>query len=473
MTRLSPTALVFLVVIIGLGYHGAILPFSMQSTYDAFVHIFFGYHYSENWFDHWNPAWYTGFIMTSYPPGTHQLIAIFSQVLPLKAAFVVVMLLGLGLLISGVYRFSRIWVGREASAWAALLTVFSSSVSQTIHVYGQLPTIFALGLFMHQLYFFYLWLERGHLKFLLYAAFLVGTSTSSHHVTPLFGFVFFATPIVAKCLLKALDISRKDEKYSSTRTITTNNIKPLLMARIRRVFPLLQRTFIFGIIQVVMMILVIFPYWYLTKTDPISQVPIPHASRNNFLEDLNAGLMFFVIPWGVLILLVPYAGLKVLLSRNWPLGIVFVGLGILGLGGTTPLPKLLLGPAYKILTFDRFTFWATIIILPFVGEFFVSLLKYSINYIISRQLGKTWVKIVGYGLCTLFVSASIFISNLSHFIPMQPPEMDMKPIARFLDKDEHDRWRYLTLGFGDQMAWLSTQTKVLRRSLPLSPRVVR
>ena len=32
---------------------------------------------------------------------------------------------------------------------------------------------------------------------------------------------------------------------------------------------------------------------------------------------------------------------------------------IFGLGGTTPLPRLLLGRAYEILTFERFTFWAT------------------------------------------------------------------------------------------------------------------
>ncbi len=40
---------------------------------------------------------------------------------------------------------------------------------------------------------------------------------------------------------------------------------------------------------------------------------------------------------------------------------------ILGLGGTTPVGKLLLGRAYKVLTFERFTFWATLMAMPFVG----------------------------------------------------------------------------------------------------------
>jgi hypothetical protein len=34
----------------------------------------------------------------------------------------------------------------------------------------------------------------------------------------------------------------------------------------------------------------------------------------------------------------------------------------------------------------------------------------------------------------------------------------MLPIVNFLSRDSHDHWRYLTLGFGDQMAWLAAQT---------------
>jgi len=40
---------------------------------------------------------------------------------------------------------------------------------------------------------------------------------------------------------------------------------------------------------------------------------------------------------------------------------------IFGLGGTTPLPRWLLGRAYEILTFERFTFWATLLAMPLVG----------------------------------------------------------------------------------------------------------
>ena len=41
--------------------------------------------------------------------------------------------------------------------------------------------------------------------------------------------------------------------------------------------------------------------------------------------------------------------------------------------------------------------------------------------------------------------------------PMQPDFIDPAPIVKFMGQDEHDRWRYLTLGFGDQLAYLSAQ----------------
>ena len=42
--------------------------------------------------------------------------------------------------------------------------------------------------------------------------------------------------------------------------------------------------------------------------------------------------------------------------------------------------------------------------------------------------------------------------------PFQPDPIDPDPIVAFIEKDQHSRWRFLTLGFGDQMAWLSAQT---------------
>ena len=57
------------------------------------------------------------------------------------------------LLTVGVYRFSRLWVDREAAANAALLLAVSSSIAETVHVFGQLPTTFGLAFLLNSLPF--------------------------------------------------------------------------------------------------------------------------------------------------------------------------------------------------------------------------------------------------------------------------------------------------------------------------------
>jgi hypothetical protein len=77
-----------------------------------------------------------------------------------------------------------------------------------------------------------------------------------------------------------------------------------------------------------------------------------------------------------------------------------------------------------------------------------------------------WVKNFGskYHFLIMGLSGSsyflfiIFIFHLGSFRPLQPKEIEVQPIINFLNRDEHMRWRFLTLGFGDQMAWLSSNT---------------
>jgi len=131
--------------------------------------------------------------------------------------------------------------------------------------------------------------------------------------------------------------------------------------------PALIRGIFMGLCMLVLIVTIVFPYWHWSITDPITQVSIPHGSRENFISKPNLGLMFFLIPWGLLIFAVPYVISKSLKTALWPLGLSVLIALFLGTGGTTPFPRLLLGPAFEILTLDRFTFWASLLILPFVG----------------------------------------------------------------------------------------------------------
>ena len=67
--------------------------------------------------------------------------------------------------------------------------------------------------------------------------------------------------------------------------------------------------------------------------------------------------------------------------------------------------------------------------------------------------------IAGYFIAVLAVA--LFTAILPTFRPTQPDPIDAVPIATFMERDQHDRWRYLTLGFGDQFALISAKTTAL------------
>lgn len=446
-------------VALALVYHGALAFYTFTRTYDAFVHIFFADHYARAWFDPWEYRWYTGFTMTSYPPGSQQCIALISQFVGLLNGFVIVQTFSVVMVVVGMYRFSRIWVSEEAAGYAALLIVFSSSITETMHVFGQLPTMFSLGFLLNALPYVYRWLKEGDWKVLLTAWALNAATTAGHHVTTLFGALFFVGPVIALAIVEKFRQPLPDESTVHPANVSRRNLRPLIMRRLRRIVPVTMRAGVYGVGLIVILVMVVLPYWLWSRSDPITQVPIPHASRDSFIENPNAGLVFWLIPYGVSLAILPYVFYKGLSTRAWPMTLSIGLLFLLGTGGTTPLPRLLLRGAFEILTLDRFTFWATILIVPLLGEFVVSLRHGRLARYTREQFGDVFWRLVQVGLVLSYLFVSVFTANLTQFRRFQPQPIDTQPILNFIEKDEHWRWRYLTLGFGDQMAWLAAQTE--------------
>ncbi len=429
--------------------HGTLLVNqSFYRTYDALIHIFFASHYAQSWFDPWEPRWYTGFTVFSYPPLAHQLIAALSWLVGLQFAFVVVQILALLLLTLGVYRFSSLLVSSKAAGYATLLLVISSSVIETVHVFGQLPTILSLGFLLNALPFAMQYLRSGQ-RFDLYKALsLLAITTTAHHVTTLFGTVFFLLPLVATVAWQA--------------RITTRPLEPDAWWRVMyRITPSIYRSGLLLGVASVLLVLMVLPYWLWVQNDPLVQTPIPHASRDNFLQNPNAGMMFFVLPWFSTLMFLPYAIFQTRTTWRWAFGLSLCLLLLLGTGSTTPLPKLLLRGAFDVLTLERFTFWATIMILPFAGMALETMLHGHFAVWLKLRISLR-LRLVLFGSSLLIlIGMAIFISNMSRLRQFQPEPITMKPVVQFLEKDEHWRYRYLTLGFGDQMAWLSANTKAL------------
>ncbi|CAL2079429.1 hypothetical protein [Tenacibaculum sp. 190524A02b] len=449
--KLITNKYLFLAIGMAVLFHGSAIFYTLEQSYDALIHLFFAEHYANNWQEPWSYKWYTGFSTMGYPPLVHQTLAILSFISGFKFALFSFTFIVILLFVSGVYRFSLLITSNKNHAgFAAIFAVFSSVFIETLHLFGQLPALTGIALLMHSLPETYKWLRTKKLRYLFSSLSLMSLITCSHHVTAIFGIVFFILPLFGLAIMDNAKAKKGNYK----------NIDLLFF--LKELYRSLKHTLIFSFSSILLMIVSILPYWININKNPITQVPIPHGSRDNLLEVLSSGLVFFIIPYGVTLVLLPYLFYRFFSKRLLFFGISLSMLFLLGTGGTTPLPKIILGEnAFSILTLDRFSFWAAIMSYPIMGEFFYRFIKTDYKVYLHKKLGKFYYVNCFLLLGSILVFFAVFTLNIGKFRPSQPRAIKMLPIVNFLNQDMHYKWRYLTLGFGDQMAWLASQTPAL------------
>lgn len=411
------------ILLVALAVHGPLLLMQLPAgSFDTNFHIFFASHYAHHWFDPWNEKWFAGFSQTTYPPLTHQWIALLSNVVGLKMGYMLVQLLAVLLLPVGVFRFARIWVNDRSASYAALGSIFLGALAFLVYQAGQLATVASAALYLNALPYFYEWMIRSSGRSLVKGVAVGLTAAAAHHVTLIFGVVLFAGPVLWVACLDA-----KDERAKGAAS------------------GVLWRAAVFAVIVALGVGVVLLPYWMAIIQHPIHQLPIPHDSRANFLLNSITGVNYFLIPYGALILALPFIVLRGCSSRRLrPLLFGFWLTFIFGLGGTTPLPRWLLGRAYDILTFERFTFWATLMVMPIVGLLALDLL--------DRFRAKAAVGLSLAAVATL--GAALAWLTVNPYRPIGTTNVD--PVIAFLNRDGHDAYRYITLGFGSDLAKVST-----------------
>lgn len=413
------------IVLVALAVHGPLLLMQLPSnSFDANFHMFFASHYAHHWFNPWNEKWFAGFSQTTYPPLTHQWIALFSTVVGLKMAYMLVQLIAVLLLPVGVFRFARIWVDDRAASYAALGSVFLGALAFLVYQAGQLATVASAALYLNALPYFYEWMTEARGRALLKGVAISLAAAAAHHVTLIFGVVLFAGPVLWTACLDA-----RDERVSGSFA------------------GVLSRGVAFGALVGVGVAIVLLPYWLALIQHPIHQIPIPHDSRANFLLNSTIAINYFVIPYGALIFALPFVFIRGASSRRTiPLLCGFWLTLIFGLGGTTPLPRWLLGRAYEVLTFERFTFWATLMAMPIVGILVVQLLD---RFQSKAAVGLSLAAVGTVGAALWWLSAN----------PYRPTgSTNVQPVIAFLNRDGHDAFRYVTLGFGSELSRVSTYT---------------
>lgn len=410
------------ILLLTLAIHGPLLAMQLPLTnsYDANFHVFFASHYAHSWFNPWNPKWFAGFSQATYPPLAHQWIALLSFVFGLHMAYLLVQLIAILLLPVGVYRYARLWVDERASSYASLLSVFVGSLVFLVYSAGQLPTTLSAPLFLLAIPYFYDWSRSADGRALLKGVVLTVVAGAVHHVTLIFIAPLFGIPVL---WLAVLD--REERKAAAV----------------------LIRGLVFTVLAGIAFGIVLLPYWLSIIQHPIRQMPIPHASRSDLLLNLTFLTNYFFVPYGMLVIALPFIFIYGSSNRRlrpllWGFWLTF----IFGLGGTTPLPKWILQRAFEILTFERFTLSACIMALPIVGLLAEKLLERSPR---RAALGLALAAVITLVLPMAWISISPFSANAG---------LNVDAVDGFLNRDGHDRYRYLTLGFGNSLPKVSTYT---------------
>lgn len=390
-------------------------------SYDTNFHIFFASHYLHHWFDPWNPKWYAGFSQTTYPPLPQQWIAVLARGMGLDLAYMAVQMVAILLLVVGVYRFARLWASPRAASLAALASIFLGSESFLVYSAGQLATTSAAPIYLNALPFLYQWIRGGGWRSFIKAVALFTTAAAAHHATLLFGSIFFALPVLALAYF-----DREGGRVSAG--------------------AFWARTISIAIVVVVLIGIVLLPFWIALIQYPVTQTPIPHPSRASYILSPQWGLNYFVVPYGALILALPFIFYRgSVVARLRPLLFGFWIAFLIGLGGTTPVAHVLLGRAFEVLTMERFSYWATLLALPFVG-------------ILAEELIARHAKWGAVGLAALAALSCGLAVAWSTYRPTEGEDFNVAPVAEWLDRGGHDQYRYFTLGFGNKISRLAVLT---------------
>lgn len=423
---ITPTARPIPIVLVLMAAVAVHLPLLLMKlplkSYDTNFHIFFASHYVHHWFDPWNSKWYAGFSQTTYPPLPQQWVALVSHILGLDMAYMAVQLAAILLLVVGVYRFSLLWVSPRAASIAALASVFLGSESFLVYSAGQLGTTCAAPIYLNALPFLFEWVRYGRWRSFLKASVLFTAAAAAHHATLLFGSVFFAVPVLVLAFSHRQDGEKVSTAAFANRTVAIVAVVGAAIA------------------------VVLLPFWIALIHYAVTQTPIPHPSRANYILNPFWGLNYFVIPYGALILALPFIFIRgSVVGRLRPLLLGFWVAFLVGLGGTTPVGHLLLGRAFDVLTMERFSYWATLLALPFVGLLAAELVD---RY---RMWAVASLTILAAFSCALAV-------GWATYRPADAEDFHVDSVAQWLNRDGHDQYRYVTLGFGNKIARLAMMT---------------
>lgn len=402
-------------------------------SYDAFTHIFLASHWQQHWWQCFEPRWYTGFSIMSYPPFAHQLVALLAFVVGLQTSFVLMLLLSLAGIGLGMCRFTRLWFSHAVALVAAALVLLLPGLTMTTHLFGQFPNLVNLALTLNLLPYAARWLKGGPWQDLLKGELLLIAAACTSLFSNFSGILAFALPIFFLPVLQGAKTTEAED---------TNRYR--------------RRLAILLLLGFATLFVCLLPFFAYMQAHPVAQVSIPHASRGNVLAWKKVNYFTFYGLYGPQLLLLPLVLFEAFKRREtWGFGLSSLGLFLLSLGGSNPLNAYLLHSLFEILTFDRFAFWNGVLMTPLLALLAVQLWQ-------SLRQGAEWGRWlrggVLFGLALSFLAFAL-VNMSSPFWKPLPRRLDTRALATYLDAPRFEHYRFLTLGLGSyNLSALSTWT---------------
>ena len=346
----------------------------------------------------------------------HQLIALLGYVVGPEFAYGVLTILAILLLIYSINEFSEII--NLPSSILGYCVAFSPAVYLFTYIFGQLPGFLSSSLFLLAISRLYRGGDSDQLWPIIESGLLISLAFMSHYLAPL-----LMTPVLLVGVFKDLSL----------------------------------RSFIRPLLAIAIAGLIVAPIAYelsIFMSSTPSQVTIWHPTRENILLS-QYSLTFFWGIYGPVAVFIPLGLAVYARQHQYYLLLVSLGYMVLGLGGTTPIPKLLLGEYfYNWLTYEKFALWAMLLLLI------------PVTYYIEREYIPRVAKgLRGYGgsivkasVIFSFIFSTLLLLYISSFvIPTQPPKPDIDAIAEFLDSRSGMGF-YITLGLGVWSRALALET---------------
>ena len=411
------------------------------TTFDKYTHMSFAKHYQEGWLSLIDQRVGGGLDLSSYPPLSHQLLALFSLPFGLEAGYNILLMASWLSVSYFSSKFFTSYIGiNKPKIWLTFLFVFFSSGILIVNfVFGQLTTIVGLAFGFSALYFFSEFLRKADknpnkkllTKEILLSVIALSLCAYAHNLSFIIMAIFFGLLFILEWRLLA------------------RNYKAVLL---------------FLVASAVLITPIYYPL--LSSATSNSLVPakeIPHWSRYPLENGINAdrwasifGTSIFMVAFPVILVL---AGSK---DRNKYIKIYLIGIFffLLGLGRTTPLSEIF-GPMEHWMTYERFALVSSIVFTALFSFFLPA------EPILEVEIGKRKLN----ALEILFVAMFLFIgvslllhahqlffgTQAGHYLEGRNEMTEY--VLSFLDSVPKN-YRYQTFGYGRPIGQLYLYSKL-------------